>query len=398
MSSQWDQVFQAARAGVPEVDPAQVYQRMQAGEHLAILDVREKEEVDQGHVVGATWIPRGFLEMRAEKTFTDKTTPIAVYCAGGVRSVMAVQSLRQLGYQNVESVIGGFNGWKGAGLPFVVPEADSGKMSRYMRHFRIPEVGEAGQKKLLQSKVLLIGAGGLGSPAALYLAAAGVGTLGLVDSDRVDHTNLQRQILHKTRNVGMLKTQSARETLYDVNPDVQVNDYPVRLTRDNAEEIIRGYDVVVDGCDNFQTRYLVNDVCIKLGIPNIYASIFRFDGQATVFMPHQGPCYRCLYPEPTPAALAPSCEEAGVLGVLPGTMGCIQATEAIKVLLGIGRTLAGRLLTYDALEQSFKSFKVARDPNCAACGEGADIDRLIATFDAGAVCAISTPPEAVGAR
>jgi len=390
MPSQWDSLLTQTRAKVKEVEPSEVRAHLDAADGVAILDVREQDEMEQGHLSSATWIPRGFLEMRAEKQFPDKSAKIIVYCAGGVRSVMAADTLQALGYQNVESMRGGFNGWKGAGFPFVVPESGNGKMSRYMRHFRIPEVGEAGQKKLLASKVLLIGAGGLGSPAALYLAAAGVGTLGLVDSDQVDYTNLQRQILHKTRNVGIPKTQSAREMLYDLNPDVKVEAYQTRLDRDNAEEIVKGYDLVVDGCDNFVTRYLVNDICVKYRVPNVYASIFRFDGQATVFVPKQGPCYRCLYPEPTPAALAPSCEEAGVLGVLPGVMGTLQATEAIKLLLGIGRSLAGRLLTYDALEERFREFKVARDPGCVACGDQADIDEVIRTFEIGEACALAT--------
>jgi adenylyltransferase/sulfurtransferase len=390
MASQWDELFKKARAGVKEIDAATARQRMADDPQTRVLDVREKDEVDQGHLTGAIWIPRGFLELRAEKTFSDKEAPLIVYCAGGTRSVLAADALQQLGYKNVVSMAGGFGAWKSAGFPFTVPESADGKMSRYMRHFRIPEVGEAGQKKLLASKVLLIGAGGLGSPSALYLAAAGVGTMGLIDSDQVDYTNLQRQILHKTRNVGMPKVQSAQEMLYDINPDVKVKPYYTRLERGNAEDIIKGYDVVVDGSDNFATRYLVNDICVKYKIPNMYASIFRFEGLATVFLPYQGPCYRCVYPEPTPAHLAPTCEEAGVLGVLCGTMGIVQATECLKVLLGIGETLAGRLLQYDALEQSYRSFKVKRDPHCAACGEGADLDHLIATYDAGVACAIGS--------
>ena len=388
---QWDQLYRKVKADVAEISPEEAWAGIQA-ESPAVLDVREQDEVDQGHIEGAVHIPRGFLELRVEKLLPDKHKALVVYSASGVRSVLACASLSQLGYQDVVSVGGGFTGWKSAGLPFVVPEAKDQRMSRYMRHFRIPEVGEAGQRKLLASKVLLIGAGGLGSPSALYLTAAGVGTLGIVDSDNVDLTNLQRQILHKTRNVGMPKVASARETLYDLNPDVRVVPYFTRLTRENAEEILSGYDVVVDGCDNFQTRYLVNDICVKLGIPNMFASIFRFDGQATAFIPGQGPCYRCLYPVPPPAELAPSCEEAGVLGILPGIFGLLQATEAIKAILGIGRSLAGRLLYFDALEATFRSFKFQRDPDCPACGAGANIDELVKSFHVAASCAVSRKP------
>lgn len=379
MSTQWSRMLEDVRASVVEVAPQDAWERLRGETPVYLLDVREADERSQGAIEGAAWIPRGLLEMRAEAQLADKTRPVLVYCAGGTRSVLACATLRALGFSTPVSVAGGFSAWKQSGLPFFVPRDDVG--SRYLRHLRLPEIGEDGQRRLLASRVLLVGAGGLGSPAAMYLAAAGVGRLGVVDADRVDVTNLQRQILHRTRNVGLPKVQSAREVLGDLNPDVTVDTHFTRLTRDNAAEIIGAYDVVVDGCDNFQTRYLVNDVCLKLGRPNMYASVFRFDGQASVFLPGEGPCYRCLYPEPPPAGVAPSCEEAGVLGVLPGLLGIIQATEAIKALLHIGRSLSGRLLCYDALDQSFTEFRLARNPACRACGPQADLDTLIATFE-----------------
>ncbi|HEY4000924.1 MAG TPA: molybdopterin-synthase adenylyltransferase MoeB [Candidatus Xenobia bacterium] len=374
----WNEMLRQVKERITETTVAEVAADLKNGAPPRVIDIREQDEWEQGHLENATFIPRGFLEMKIERTVPDKSAPVVLYCAGGVRSAMAAAALQDLGYEKVLSMKGGFSAWKEAGLPFKVEtNGKASPLSRYSRHLLIPEVGEAGQRKLLASKVLLIGAGGLGSPSALYLAAAGVGTLGLVDSDLVDETNLQRQILHKTRNVGMPKVDSARETLYDLNPGIKVHAHNMRMTQDNAEALITQYDLVVDGCDNFNTRYLVNDICVKHDMPNIYASIFRFDGQATVFMPHDGPCYRCLYPEPTPAEMAPNCQEAGVLGVLPGILGLIQATEAIKILLKIGQPLKGRLLTYDALEQRFKEFKVPRDPQCEACGPNANIDELL---------------------
>jgi len=313
-------------------------------------------------------IPRGFLEIQVAGRIPEPKTPVVVYCAGGTRSVLAADTLAQLGYSNVVSVIGGFNRWKDEGLPWETPGVLSPEQrNRYQRHLLLPEVGVEGQIKLLRSKVLLLGAGGLGSPAALYLAAAGVGTLGVVDMDVVDASNLQRQILHNLERVGERKVDSAKKAITSLNPDVNVVAYDVRLGADNVMDIFAGYDLIVDGTDNFPTRYLVNDASLKLDIPVVHGSIFRFEGQVSVYMPHQGPCYRCQVPEPPPADLAPSCAEAGVLGVLPGIIGSVQAVEAIKVLLGIGEPLVGRLLAYDALEGTFRTFRLNRDPECPAC-------------------------------
>jgi molybdopterin/thiamine biosynthesis adenylyltransferase/rhodanese-related sulfurtransferase len=332
------------------------------------LDVREADEFEQGALKGAVHIPRGFLEMQVAGRIPLPTTPVVVYCAGGTRSVLAADTLAQLGYSNVVSVTGGFNRWKDEGLPWETPGVLSPEQrNRYQRHLLLPEVGVEGQIKLLGSKVLLLGAGGLGSPAALYLAAAGVGTLGVVDMDVVDASNLQRQILHNLERVGERKVGSAKKAITNLNPDVNVVGYDVRLGADNVLDIFSGYDLIVDGTDNFPTRYLVNDASLKLDIPVVHGSIFRFEGQASVYLPHQGPCYRCQVPEPPPADLAPSCAEAGVLGVLPGIIGSIQAVEAIKVLLGIGEPLVGRLLAYDALDGTFRTFRLNRDPECPAC-------------------------------
>jgi len=337
-----------------------------------VIDVREADEAEQGIVPGAFHIPRGFLETRIEETVSDHDSPVVLYCAGGVRSAFAAKTLADLGYTNVVSLAGGFGAWKGAGLPIQNPISFSpDQRRRYSRHFLLPEVGETGQKKLLESKVLLIGAGGLGSPAGLYLAAAGVGTIGIIDDDVVDESNLQRQVLHTTERIGRPKVESARETMTALNPDVNVIAHPIRLTKENVFEILRGYDLVVDGSDNFSTRYLLNDVTVLLGIPVVHGSIFRFEGQATVFDARIGPCYRCLFPEPPPPDLAPNCAEAGVLGVLPGVVGLIQATEAVKIILGIGDSLSGRLLTYDALEMGFRELQIPKDPHCPMCGEGA---------------------------
>jgi molybdopterin/thiamine biosynthesis adenylyltransferase/rhodanese-related sulfurtransferase len=351
--------------------------RALAGAGAVVLDVREADEWSQGHVPGAVFIPRGFLELRVEEKVPDKAREVVVYCAGGTRSALGAKTLEQLGYSRVASMAGGFTRWKEAGLPVLVPQTLSAEQkSRYSRHLLVPEVGEAGQTKLLASSVLLVGAGGLGSPAGLYLAAAGVGTLGIVDSDVVDLTNLQRQVLHTTASVGRPKTESAEATIRALNPDVKVVRHDLRLDASNVLDVIAPYDVIVDGCDNFSTKYLVNDAAVLTGKTNVYGSIFRFDGQASTFVPRRGPCYRCLYPEPTPAEMAPSCDEAGVLGVLPGVVGLIQATEAIKVILGKGELLMGRLLTYDALAMTFRQFKVRRDPRCAVCGEEPTIREL----------------------
>jgi molybdopterin/thiamine biosynthesis adenylyltransferase/rhodanese-related sulfurtransferase len=372
------ELLNAAKAEIREIDPHEVAERL---DHFYLLDVREPDEFDQGALPGAIHVPRGNLEFSVEGRLPDKSVPIAVYCAGGVRSAFAAKTLQELGYTDVVSVIGGFNKWKDEGLVWTTPRTmTADQRVRYHRHLLLPEVGEAGQMKLLDAKVLLLGAGGLGSPAALYLAAAGVGTIGIIDMDVVDASNLQRQILHNLERVGMRKVDSARITLEAINPDLKVKTYDTRLGADNILDIIDGYDVIVDGTDNFPTRYLVNDAALVKRIPVVHGSIFRFEGQITVFNPYVGPCYRCMIPEPPPAELAPSCAEAGVLGVLPGIVGSIQAVEAIKLLLELGDPLVGRLLTYDALDQSFRTFKVRRDPSCPACGDDAG-PIVIAEYD-----------------
>jgi len=371
-------LLNAAKADIREVDPHEVAARL---DHYRILDVREPDEYQQGALPGAVHVPRGQLEFSIEGRLPDKSAPIAVYCAGGTRSAFAAKTLQDLGYTDVVSVAGGFNKWKDEGLVWDTPRTMSAdQRNRYQRHLLLPEVGETGQMKLLDAKVLLLGAGGLGSPAAIYLAAAGVGTIGIIDMDVVDASNLQRQILHNMDRLGERKVDSAKKTLSALNPDVDVVTYDVRLGADNILEIIDGYDIIVDGTDNFPTRYLVNDASLLKRIPVVHGSIFRFEGQATVFDPYVGPCYRCLIPEPPPAELAPSCSEAGVLGVLPGIVGSIQAVEAIKMLLKIGDPLVGRLLAYDSLEESFRTFKVRRDPQCPACGADA-APIVIAEYD-----------------
>jgi molybdopterin/thiamine biosynthesis adenylyltransferase/rhodanese-related sulfurtransferase len=345
------------------------------------LDVREADEHDQGAITGALHIPRGNLELQIEGRAPDKSVPVVVYCAAGVRSAFAAKAMQELGYSDVVSLAGGFNRWKDEGRPWVTPRTLSAdQRNRYHRHLLLPEVGVDGQQRLLESRVLLLGAGGLGSPAALYLAAAGVGTLGIIDMDVVDASNLQRQILHNLDRIGERKVDSAKKTLTAMNPDIDVVTFDTRLGAVNILDVIDGYDVIVDGTDNFPTRYLVNDASLLKRIPVVHGSIFRFEGQVTVFHPYEGPCYRCLIPEPPPAELAPSCAEAGVLGVLPGIIGSLQAMETIKLLLGLGDTLAGRLLAYDALEAEFRTFKVRRDPACPACGENA-APIVIAEYD-----------------
>src|ERR1700757_887188 len=355
------------KARIREVDTATAAADLgRAG--TVVLDVREPDEYEQGALPGAVHIPRGHLESQIEGRVTDHDAHIVIYCAGGTRSAFAADTLTQLGYTDVVSVVGGFNKWKDEGRPWQAPASlTPDQRNRYQRHLLLPEVDVAGQTKLLESKVLLIGAGGLGSPAALYLAAAGVGTLGIIDMDVVDDSNLQRQILHNMDRIGERKVDSAKKTLTAMNPDVTVVTYDVRLGADNILDIFSGYDVILDGTHNFPTRYLVNDAALKLDIPVVHGSIFRFEGQASTYLPHVGPCYRCQVPEPPPPELAPSCAEAGVLGVLPGIIGSIQAMETIKVLLGLGEPLVGRLLAYDALEESFRTFRVNRDPQCAAC-------------------------------
>lgn len=366
----YQEILEQKRTVVREVDPRESLRMREQG--AVLIDVREQDEVDQGTIPGAIHIPRGFLEMRIEEAVRDHSEPVVVYCAGGVRSLFGAESLMQLGYENVASMSGGFNGWKSAGLPWRVPQnLTPDQRRRYSRHLLIPEVGEEGQRKLLDAKVLLIGAGGLGSPAALYLAAAGVGTIGVVDADIVDDSNLQRQVIHTTDRLGIPKVESARLAIEALNPDVTVIKHEVRLDQSNVLDIFAQYDIILDGTDNFATRYLINDACVLLNKPNAHGSIFRFEGQATTFMPGDGPCYRCLFPTPPPPELAPSCAEAGVLGLLPGTVGLIQATEVAKIILGIGQPLIGRLLTYDALEMEFRELRLSRDPECPMCGPGA---------------------------
>jgi sulfur-carrier protein adenylyltransferase/sulfurtransferase len=357
----------SARSRIREITPGEAAEMLKRPGAVA-LDVRESDEFEQGALQRAVHIPRGYLEMQLAGKVPDRDGPVVVYCASGVRSAFAADTMAELGYSDVVSMSGGFNRWKDEGRPWESPAVLTPEQrNRYQRHLLLPEVDVAGQVKLLRSKVLLLGAGGLGSPAALYLAAAGVGTIGIVDMDVVDASNLQRQILHNMDRLGERKVDSAKKAITAINPDVNVVAYDVRLGADNVLDIFSGYDLIVDGTDNFPTRYLVNDASLKLDIPVVHGSIFRFEGQASVYMPHQGPCYRCQVPEPPPADLAPSCAEAGVLGVLPGIIGSLQAMEAIKVLLGIGEPLVGRLLAYDALEGTFRTFKLNRDPNCPAC-------------------------------
>ena len=374
------ELLKETKSQIREVDTAAAAEAI-SRPGTVVLDVREPDEYEQGALPGAIHLPRGHLESKIETQVADRSTPVVIHCASGVRSAFAAKTLQDLGYTDVVSMVGGFNKWKDEGREWVTPRTlSSEQRNRYQRHLLLPEVGEKGQQKLLDSRVLLLGAGGLGSPAALYLAAAGVGTLGIIDMDVVDESNLQRQLLHNMDRIGERKVDSAKKTLTALNPDVDVVTYDVRLGADNILDIIDGYDVIVDGTDNFPTRYLVNDASLLKRIPVVHGSIFRFEGQATVFAPYDGPCYRCMIPEPPPAELAPSCAEAGVLGVLPGIIGSIQAMEAIKVLLQLGDPLIGRLLAYDALEESFRNFKVNRDPDCPACGDNAG-PIVIAEYD-----------------
>ena len=354
-------LLSAAKAQITEVDTAT------AAAHIAngalVLDVREPDEYDQGALPDAIHIPRGHLEAQVEGKLLDKHQQVVVYCAGGVRSAFAAKTLAELGYTDVQSVVGGFGKWKDEGRPWKTPVTLSTEQRiRYQRHLLLPEVGTAGQVKLLESKVLMLGAGGLGSPSAMYLAAAGVGTIGIVDMDEVDASNLQRQILHNIDRIGDRKVDSAKKTLTLLNPDVNVVTYDTRLDASNIIDIISGYDVIVDGADNFPSRYQLNDASVKLGIPVVHGSIFRFEGMVSVFHPLQGPTYRDMVPEPPPAELAPSCAEAGVLGVLPGIVGSIQALEVIKLLLGLGEGLVGRILSVDTTDMSFRTFNLRPDP------------------------------------
>lgn len=361
----------ALRRSVPEVEVEACAAHLAQGARL--LDVREPDEVAQGSPVGALRLSRAFLELRIGEVAPEVERPLLVLCGSGTRSLFVAEALRALGYEDVRSVRGGIARWRAAGLPLEVPRAlDAEDRARYERHLRLPEVGEAGQLTLLGSRVLVVGAGGLGSPVALYLAAAGVGTLDLVDFDVVDRSNLQRQVLHTEARIGHLKVDSARETLAALNPRVRVNTHPTRLDASNVDALVAPVDVVVDGTDNFSTRYLVNDACVRAGKPNVHGSIFRFEGQVSVFWPGRpggpGPCYRCLFPTPPPPELAPSCAEAGVLGVLPGVIGLLEAVETLKLLLGLGSPLVGRVLQYDALDATFTALTVPRTPGCVGCG------------------------------
>lgn len=379
MKKTFDDIMQDAKRVVPEVSVEDVRQRLAGnGRAVHLLDVREKEEYREGHLPGAVSIPRGFLEMKMETEVPDRDAEIIAYCQGGTRSLMAGVVMREMGYSNVVSMTGGFGAWKQSGNQWVADrQFTPDQIQRYNRHFILPEVGEEGQAKLLDARVLMIGAGGLGSPTAYYLAAAGVGTLGIVDDDVVDRSNLQRQILHTDERVGMPKIESAELTLKGLNPELNVVGYRERVTSANVMQLFADYDVIVDGCDNFPTRYLVNDACVFLGKPNVHGSIFQFEGQTTVFDPSRGPCYRCLFPEPPPPGAAPSCQEAGVLGVLPGLIGCVQAVETLKLILGIGNSLVGRLLHFDTLAMDIKTLRLRKDPECPVCGEQPSVTELI---------------------
>lgn len=380
-----DQLLRMAKDEIEEMSVKELKGLLDDGENLTIIDVRERDEFVQGHLPGATFIPRGFLELQIEQVQPDRDAEIVIYCAGGVRSVLATRNLQEMGYDNVTSLIGGFNGWKNAGFDFKVPTVlNEEQRIRYSRHTLLNEIGEEGQIKLINSKVLLIGAGGLGSPAAMYLAAAGVGTLGIVDFDIVDVSNLQRQLLHGTKDVGRPKVDSAKDRLLDINPEVNVVAYQEPITSHNAFEIIKDYDVVLNGSDNFPTRYLVNDACHFLGKPLVDASIFMFEGQVTIYHPgvpelgiKAGPCYRCLYPDPPPPGEVPSCAEAGVLGVLPGIVGSLQAIEAIKLIVGFGEPLIGELLMIDTADMSFRRLRIQRDTSCPVCGDHPTVTDLI---------------------
>jgi sulfur-carrier protein adenylyltransferase/sulfurtransferase len=371
-------LLQQARAEISEVDAARARDLIESEEPL-VVDVREQDEWDEGHIPGAIHVPRGHLESRIERLAPDRARPLILYCSAGNRSAFAAKTLGELGYEDVTSLSGGFTDWKRNGFPVQLQAGlDAPRRARYSRHLLIPEVGEEGQLKLLDSKVLLIGAGGLGSPASLYLAAAGVGRIGIVDADVVDESNLQRQIVHSTQSLGEPKVESAQAAIEALNPDVEVVTYKERLTSENIERILAdGWDVIVDGADNFPTRYLVNDASVWHDIPVVHGSIYRFEGQVTVFKPHEGPCYRCLFPTPPPPELAPSCAEGGVLGVLPGVIGSLQASEALKLALGIGEPLVGRLLLFDALSAEFNEVKLRRDPDCPVCGEHPTISEYV---------------------
>jgi molybdopterin/thiamine biosynthesis adenylyltransferase/rhodanese-related sulfurtransferase len=371
MPKTFSDLLREARADIREVTPREA-DALLASPGAALVDVREDREWEAGHIPGAFHVGKSHLEQEIEAAVPDRSTPVVLYCEAGVRSLFAAQALRAMGYEDVASMAGGIERWKAQGLPLTQPaRLSDGQARRYSRHLLIPEVGVAGQERLLGSRALLVGAGGLGSPAALYLAAAGVGTLGIVDFDVVDVSNLQRQVLHTTARVGEKKVSSARVAIEALNPDVAVITFDEVLGPSNVDRIITGYDVILDGTDTFETRYTLNDAAVAAGIPVIHASVFRFEGQVTTLIPGVGPCYRCLYPTPPPPELAPGCSVAGVLGVVPGIMGLLQANEALKVLLGIGDTLAGRLLLFDALDATFTELKLRRDPACPVCSDAA---------------------------
>jgi molybdopterin/thiamine biosynthesis adenylyltransferase/rhodanese-related sulfurtransferase len=376
--STYRELLQQVRGEISEVDATHARELIDSGGPV-VVDVREQDEWDEGHIPGAVHIPRGHLESRIERVAPDPSRQMVIYCSAGNRSAFAAKTLGELGYEDVVSLSGGFTDWKRNGFPVELQAGlDASRRARYSRHLLIPEVGEPGQLKLLDSKVLLVGAGGLGSPASLYLAAAGVGRIGIVDADVVDESNLQRQIVHSTERLGEPKVESAKRTIEALNPDVQVVAYKERLTSENIERILAdGWDLILDGADNFPTRYLVNDASVWHGIPVVHGSIYRFEGQVTVFRPGTGPCYRCLFPTPPPPELAPSCAEGGVLGVLPGVIGSLQANEALKLVLGIGDPLVGRLLLFDALSAEFNEVKLRRDPECPVCGEHPTITEYI---------------------
>jgi sulfur-carrier protein adenylyltransferase/sulfurtransferase len=372
MSQSGAELLRQVKSQIEEVDPSEVAELMHEG--VAIIDVRETEEYATGHLPGAKHVPRSYLETRIEGIVPDRSSQVILYCASGNRSAYGARTLEQdLGYEHVRSMTGGITLWKDRGYDVEVPRSLTPEQrDRYSRHMLVPEIGPEGQQKLLDAKVLLLGAGGLGSPTALYLAAAGVGTLGIVDDDVVDLSNLQRQVIHTTDRIGVPKVDSAEESIHALNPDVNVVKYQTRIDASNIVEIIKDYDVIVDGVDNFPTRYLLNDATVRLKIPVVSASILGFDGQLSVFKPYEGPCYRCLFREPPPAELAPSCGANGVLGVLPGTMGLLQATEVVKLIVGIGDPAIGRLLLYDALGATLTEVKVHRDPECPICSREPD--------------------------
>ncbi|GAB4431655.1 MAG: hypothetical protein Kow0031_12780 [Anaerolineae bacterium] len=373
-----DQLLARLRSEIKEINVHQLHQQLQNG-GIKLVDIRDRSEWDQGHIPDTRHISRGYLELQIETFVSDRNQPIAVLCAGGVRSLLGARDLHTMGYKNVVSVAGGFSGWKNAGYPYVVPRNLSpDQRNRYARHIVMPEVGEEGQLKLIDASVLLIGAGGLGSPAAIYLAAAGVGRIGIVDFDVVDTSNLQRQIAHRLDDVDKPKVESAANTIAQLNPDVRVIGHRTQLTSENAFNIISQYDIVINGSDNFPTRYLVNDACVLLGKPLVDASVLRFEGQVTVFdTTRGGPCYRCLYPDPPPPGEVPSCAEGGVLGVLPGIIGSLEALEAIKLILGQGEPLVGRLLQFDALDGEFRELRITKKHNCPVCGDNPTVTELI---------------------